>query len=175
MNKKAYYELLSDKGQRFKKNKKVKGGTKCSQSSAVVLEDVLPSGSRGGKCIDKDTLDKHFHYFYALWKGLKQKQQRDALIDVITPGQMACIKKVINTFLQGKVDLPEEELKKLKRDKKFLYSVVSPKTTDVIKKKVLKMKGGAIMLPLLGALLPGLLEPVAKAVIAPVAKEIFKL
>lgn len=166
-DKKSFFNMLSDKGKRYKKGKKLKGGgnSKCSGMSL---------GTRG-KCISKETLDKNFNYLYAICKGLRNKQQKDALIDKISTNQMACIKQMINSFLQGRVKLSPEDFKKLSRDRKYLYSLISSQTPMSTKKKVLKMKGGMFMLPLLGALAPALIEPIAKSVIAPVAKGIGKV
>ncbi len=132
-----------------------------------------------GKCASKKKVLENVNYLHALLKGLTNKAQKDALVDNITNGQMTCIKQMINSFLQGKIQLGEKDLKKLKRDKKYLYSIISPKTNDTIKKKVIKMKGGGLLLPLLGAIAPGIIEPVAKTltkgVIAPVINEFGKM
>lgn len=132
-----------------------------------------------GKCASQKKVLENANYLHALLKGLTNKAQKDALVDNITNGQMTCIKQMINSFLQGKVKLEDKDFKRLKRDKKYLYSIISPITNTTIKKKVLKMKGGGLLLPILGALAPGIIEPVAKTltkgVIAPVINEFGKM
>ena len=159
--------LTPEQKKKYKKKKKGGGGGSGGVSSSGI-------GTRG-KCITKKTLYKHFPYLHAIFKSIKNKEQRNALIDKITSGQMACIKQVIQTFLQGKVQLSEQDLKKIKRDKKFLYSVISNKTPLNTKKKVLKMKGAGLFLPLLSQLAPALLAPVTEKIIGPVIKEVGKV
>jgi len=146
--------MLTDKGKRYKKKtgKKQKGG---GRGASVGLS---------GKCISPKTLQKNFHYLYAIVKGLRNKQQRDALVDLMTKSQLACIKQMITSFLKGKIQLDAGSMKKLKRDRKYLYSLVRPETPIKTKKKVIKMKGGIFFAPLLGALAPALIGPVAKGI-----------
>lgn len=90
------------------------------------------------------------------------KKQRHAVIDTMNNGQMKAVGTLVKSFLNNKIPVNDKALKKLKKDRKYLYGLINKKSTNSNKKKILKQKGGAIIAPILGALLPALVGPIAK-------------
>lgn len=96
------------------------------------------------------------------WAG--SKSQRHAFIDNMNKTQMCCIKFALNKFLGGGVNVDEGTLKKLKKYRKEIYGLVSPKMEMKEKKNILKQKGGAIISTLVGTLVPMLVGATADGI-----------
>lgn len=128
------------------------------------------SAYSGGKKLNMKLIEKEMHYFLSLFKYIKNKKQREALIDNITNGQLKTAKHLVKCFLNHKINVKPEEMEKLKRAKRWLYGLSDNRVDDKVKKKILKQKGGVLLGPLIGALAPALIEPVIKPVMGIVGK-----
>ena len=125
-----------------------------------------PPSTRGGRNIDMDRIKKHLPYFVALLKYVKNKKQKNALIDEMTNSQLKTVKHMVQCFLNHKIQVPEKDLKSMKRDKSYLYGLVRNDVAPylkkkIIKKKIVKQKGGFLG-ALIGAIAPAVIGPVVK-------------
>lgn len=110
------------------------------------------------------SVKKDFPYFYATLIGIKNRVQQGALIDKITHKQMTTIQKLVSHFLNENIPMPDAQVKKLARHKTQLYDLaVGSKKSMKHKKKILKMKGGIVIAPMLAALAPVLLKSAISA------------
>ena len=134
--------------------KKSKGGKKRKRSRSSKAKCAR---SCGGRKINVKMIKRHMPYLLTILKNIKNKKQKDGLIDNITTSQLNTVKHLVQCFLNHKIHVAPDKLKKLKRDRRFLY-VLAKNYPAVFKKKVLKQKGG-ILGPLLGALGPALIQP----------------
>ena len=82
-------------------------------------------------------------------KNNKNTKQRKKIIDNLTKRQANMIKKITSNFLRKTFSIPDLELKKLQKDRKYIYQLANNNVSLQKKKKILKQKGG-----ILPALLP---------------------
>jgi hypothetical protein len=77
-------------------------------------------------------------------KHLK-RQQKDAIIDIMTSHDFDNISTIIEHILGKQIKLPKQELKRMKKNKSYLYALLKgSKIKCSTKKEILKKKGGVI-------------------------------
>ena len=106
-------------------------------------------------------LEAELPYLVTLSKIIKNRNQKNAMIDNITPRQLATVKHLVKCFLDHKIKLPSSEMIKLKRDKRYLYGIASNRINSDLKKKILKQKGGFLG-SIIGAVIPTVVGAVGK-------------
>jgi len=72
------------------------------------------------------------------------KQQQTAMINTMNKSQIKGLQKYLAQFLEGRIQLPPSTLKKLKKDKEFIYQLLNDKIPIKRKKEILIQKGGSI-------------------------------
>lgn len=117
--------------------------------------------------------EKHYHLLHLLGNTNKNKAQRKALIDTMNRQQLAAVRDALNGFLSEKITVPPRVLKNLKRDKKYIYALLQKSTPVETQKEILKQKGGFLgaLMPLAGALLPSIIEPVVGGIASLIRKK----
>lgn len=91
----------------------------------------------------------------ALWQLIsptnKNRQQRETLIQSLNKGQLDDISRMLRAFMNGKFKVTDGVIKKLKKDKQFLYCLADCKTPIEERKDIVRQKGGFLpfLLPLL--------------------------
>ena len=105
---------------------------------------------------------KHMAFLSMLaQKGLGK--QKDALIDTMTKSQLQAYKSTMRDLVRKKFSVPPKVMKKLQRDKKYIYALLDHKTPESTQRAIMKHKGGflgSLIMPLVGSILPSLMEPV---------------
>lgn len=88
--------------------------------------------------------DTH-RYLLCLASSKIQKKQKDAAINCLRPEHLEEMGSLIENILARNIALPESELKTLRRNKIYLYSLIrGNKLSCNEKKKVLSKKGNFI-------------------------------
>lgn len=89
----------------------------------------------------------------------RNKAQRLAVIDSLNSRQMVGMGRLVKIFIKSKYPLPENKIKQLVRDKKFISAFFDNKVPVDTRKRILSQKGGVLgfVLPLAANLLGGLL------------------
>lgn len=90
------------------------------------------------------------------------KKQRNQFINNLNKGDLNAVRCMLDNFLHERIPVTEDDLKKLKRDKKNMYLLLEKSVSAQKKKNILKQRGGAIFAPLLAGLLPSVLPIVRK-------------
>lgn len=111
-------------------------------------------------------LQKHFPTLSYIGAAKIPNKQKKALINTLSTEQIKTIGHMINNFLDRRIPVTEEAMKRLNKDKKYLYGLVSKKVPVKTKKKILTQKGGGILGPILAGLIPS---------VVPLARKIFKI
>ena len=93
-------------------------------------------------------------------QSIKDKGQKDALINKITKKQLGSVRTIVNKFLSGKINVKPRDMKKLEKEKNLLYGLARPEIPVDKKKEILKQKGGFLLAPLLASLAGPLVKPV---------------
>ncbi len=109
----------------------------------------------------------------ALWELIgphnRNDKQRVSVIKKMNKSQFNDIAKLLSAFMSGLFPVSDSVVSKLKRDKKYLYALVSKGTPLNVKRKVLHQRGGflpllaAALAPALGAL-PDVIGGIVRAV-----------
>ena len=88
------------------------------------------------------------------------KEERTAIINKSSRNLILALSEVIFNVLEGTVQLTPDEIRRLRRYHKTLYTIARKSTSIVKKKKLLKQKGGflATLLPPAIALLVSLFQ-----------------
>lgn len=105
-------------------------------------------------------------YLYGLIGQNSNKAQRRALIDSMNQSQMRGVQHLISDFLKKKYEVPTKILKKLRRDRRYIYDLLNNDLPIENHKEILKQRGGFIssLIPLAGALASPMLDLLFKAV-----------
>lgn len=117
----------------------------------------------GSSRVNLNFIRKHIPFLAMISNKNANKVQRENLINNMNKGQMNAVRTMMKNFLNSKYPINDTILKKLAKDKDFIYHLASSGQFEN-KKKILNQKGG-----LLGALVP-----LASSLIAPVLGQIFK-
>lgn len=123
---------------------------------------MLPKKKKKG---DKKWFKENVHLFGMLSKANKNKKQKEAVIDLMDKKQISGVKKLADQFLKAKYSVPELQLKKLKKDRDYIYKIAEASTPWKVKKKIISQRGGFI-----SALIP----LAANAILGPVFDKLFK-
>lgn len=109
---------------------------------------------------------KHLHLLNLMGSKNINTRQRKALINTMNKSQMQATKGMVNDFLNQRYPVPPKIIKRLKRDKQFIYDLVDRKTLFERQKKILRQRGGflGILAGLAATILPSLLNPIIKAI-----------
>jgi hypothetical protein len=87
--------------------------------------------------------------FLTLLGNTKNKKRRNALIEVGTSGEIDGVSECILNILMGRVPLKPNQIRKLRKIKRYLRQLADKKCSLKKRKHILKQKGG-----FLGALIP---------------------
>ena len=92
-------------------------------------------------------LKKHLPLLLMLSDDVHGNQhQRHAIIETLDHDQLQAITKYMSDFLTMKHEkLPSDVIKKLKKDKDFIYALAHPEVSHENKKKLLKQKSSQIL------------------------------
>ena len=139
----AYYEGLVEKP-KVRRRRKGKG-----------------AGGRSNK-----SLAKNLHCIGMVCSPGGNKKQRYGVIDSMNKQQLGGIKTIIRDFLTERYIVPKTELKKLAKNKKYIYQLLDPKTSTENQKNILKQRGGFLsaLIPLAASILPSIVSPLFKAI-----------
>ena len=98
--------------------------------------------------------------FLSLLTKCKDNKQRSQLIDYANKDELKALSEIMLNVLSGNIKLTPKILKKLKRDRAKIRTLVAKGTSDTRKKKILKQKGGIlpIILPLVSSVLGSLFK-----------------
>lgn len=95
----------------------------------------------------------------ALLGSNKNPKQRRAIIETLTKQQLRILNDLINSFLDSRFQIPEDQLTHLNNSRDKLYKFVISEGNDEEQKKILRQRGGFLqaLIPLAAkAILPGL-------------------
>lgn len=90
------------------------------------------------------------------------------LIDSLSKSQVNDVQKIVRNFLKGRYIVPKLQLKRLAADKKFIYQLANNKTPMMVKKRILKQRGG-----IFPALIPLAGKAIGKAVLGSAIGKLF--
>lgn len=103
----------------------------------------------------------------ALWELVGSRnsntKQRTAIINKMSKNQFDDIAKLLRAFMSGRFPVSSDVLQKLKRDRKYLYSLAEKRTPVKVKRKILRQKGG--FLPLLAPLIASVVPPLVGGIV----------
>jgi len=94
------------------------------------------------KSKSKQIIDTHVHLINMIANN-RNKKQKEAMIETMNQKQMNGIKRYLKEFLEGRVEIPKNLLKKLAKDKQFIYDLLKDLPLKE-KKTLLIQKGGSI-------------------------------
>lgn len=97
---------------------------------------------------------KHIDFVSLMNKNSKSPKKRQQLLAVATPGDIDACSELFLNFLQGKFQVPKENLHKLEKYKKQIRKVANKKTPRREKKILLGTQTGGFLPFLLPALAP---------------------
>lgn len=109
-------------------------------------------------------MQKHFPTLSYIGTAKVPSKQKKALINTLSKEQINTVGHMINNFLEKRIPVNEQAMKRLNKDKKYLYGLVSKKVPVKTKKKILQQKGGFLLGPILAGLLPAVV-PMARKVL----------
>jgi hypothetical protein len=100
--------------------------------------------------------------FLTLLRETESDEQRRALLETATPGQIRSLSEICNHVLHRHCKLDKSSRKKLRKNQKLLQKVSSTDRTFKSKRRFVSQSGGGIfsvLLPaLLGTVLPALIK-----------------
>lgn len=107
-------------------------------------------------------LKKNLPFLSLLAAKKGKSNQKNALIDTMTRPQLNAYKQTLKNVLKRKYQIPDKVVKSMKRDRKYIYKLLHPKTPESEQRNIMKQKGGfaPLLLPLVTSILPSLMEPV---------------
>ena len=99
----------------------------------------------------------------------KNRAQKMAVIDSLDNTQMKGMGNLFKMFMKTRYPLPNQKIKQLVRDKKFISSFIDHRIPVATRRLLLKQKGG-----ILGAILPIAGRLIGSSILGPLLGKIFK-
>lgn len=110
-------------------------------------------------------LKKNYHFLHQLLQTVQTGPKR-AIHDVVNNTkccEIKCLSEIVRNLLKGNIPLHRVNYGRIKKHKKFLKHFAKKSLTVKKKRAILKARGSGVVVPLLlGAVLPPVLEFIAK-------------